>query len=394
MSNTLGVYNPIFYAQEALAQLEEVMGMANRVYRTFEQERNSFKRGETISVRRPASFTAQDAPSSSQNVDTETVTITLAHWREVKFELTDRELSFTQERIIEDHIRPAAVALANDIDQKLAALFLDIPWVHNVSSAAAVSDITATRQILFDNKVPLSDPSKMHLMVGGAIENEFLQLAAFSQQQGAGDQGINTQATGNLGPKYGFNVFANQNVQNYTAGAITNGSSDAAIDGGGSPVAKGTTTIEIDSATGLTGTVAVGDIVVFDGIDQQYTVLSAATASSNAVTFTIGVPGRGPGLLTAIPDNTGATFLQQSSTAGVGLAFHRNAFALVMAPLSELGDGKGADISVIQDPITNLSIRARMYYDGDNSTVKVALDVLYGVKTIDANMAARFNDNS
>lgn len=387
MANTLGVYNPIFYAQEALIQLEEVMGMANRVYRAFETERNAFRRGETISIRRPATFTAQNAPSSSQDLATETVNVTLDGWKEVKFELTDKELSFTQERIIEDHIRPAARALASDVDTSLAALYKDIPWYHDVASAtnAAVSDLTSTRQVLFDNKVPLVDPERVHLMVDGAIENELLQLTAFSQQQGAGDAGVNAQMRGNLGMKFGMNLFANQNVQANTAGSVT--ASTPAVNGA---IAKGGTTMVVDDTT-LTGTVAVGDIIELAGTTQKYVVLSAATASSNSITFTFGVPGRGPGALAAIADNTGVTF-KQTGTIGSGLAFHRNAFGLVVAPLSQLGDGAGARIAVATDPFTGLSLRSRFYYDGDNSAVKVALDILYGVKTLDANLACRFNN--
>ena len=35
MANTLGVYDPIFFAQEALIHLENALGMATRVHRSF-----------------------------------------------------------------------------------------------------------------------------------------------------------------------------------------------------------------------------------------------------------------------------------------------------------------------------------------------------------------------
>jgi hypothetical protein len=52
-----------------------------------------------------------------------------------------------------------------------------------------------------------------------------------------------------------------------------------------------------------------------------------------------------------------------------------------------MGSELGAKIATITDPITGLSIRSRLFYVGDSSAVKVALDVLYGVKTLDPNLA-------
>jgi hypothetical protein len=39
--------------------------------------------------------------------------------------------------------------------------------------------------------------------------------------------------------------------------------------------------------------------------------------------------------------------------------------------------------------VTGLSVRARRFYDGNNSKLFMALDVLYGVKTLDPNLAVR-----
>ena len=99
MANTLGVYKPIFYANEALIHVRNYLGMAMRVHRGFEGERASYGKGDTISIRRPSTFTAASAPVSHANaaskVTTETVDISLDQWQEVKFTLTDQELAYT-----------------------------------------------------------------------------------------------------------------------------------------------------------------------------------------------------------------------------------------------------------------------------------------------------------
>jgi len=379
MANTLGVYNPIFYAQEALIQLEKALGMASRVYLGYDEERRSFRRGETINIRKPSTFTAQDAPSTAQDLDTETVALTLSYWREVKFKLTDKELTFTGERIINDHIRPAAYALADDIDLKLNLEYKNIPWFHDVGATPGVSDITSTKQVLFDNNVPMA-PGMIHFEIDGTLQNSFEQLAAFSQWQGAGPDGVSTQRTGSLGTKFGAEIFANQNVQDHTSGVCAD--STGAIDflAGYS---KGATTIHVDGMT-QNGTWTTGDSFVIAGNTQRYVV----TAD---VVF-VGVEGEAdidifPALVQDHSDNDVVTGSVDNHTAN--LMFHRNTFALAMAPLSEMGNELGANIASVQDPVTGLALRSRLYYVGNSSEVHVALDVLYGVKTLDPNLACR-----
>jgi len=375
MANTLGVYNPVFYAQEALIQLEQALGMAGRVYMGYDEERRAFGKGETVNIRRPSTFTAADAPATAADITTETVAMTLNYWREVKFKLSDKELTFTGERIINDHIRPAAYALADDIDTKLSLLYKDVPWFADLGGTPGVSDITGQQQILFDNAVPQDD---LHMMIDGKTQNSFLQLSAFSQQQGAGDAGVATQQRGTLGTKFGFEVFANQNVQTHTPGV----SADAAgaVNGAG---AVGDTTLVVD-AFEASGTVKAGDILTLTGYTQKYVVTADASFSSGAATLSINPP-----LKTIVADNTVATLDLDATNVKQNLAFHRNAFGLVTAPLSDAARELGAKVATIQDPVTGLALRSRIYYVGNSSEVHVAIDVLYGVQTLDPNLASR-----
>ncbi len=137
------------------------------------------------------------------------MSITLDTWKEVKFGLTDKELSFTKEKIITDHITPAAYALADAIDLSLVGLYKKIPWKEAISSTPVVTDITGVRRALFNNKVPMND---LHFMVDGDVEAGLLALSAFSTADGAGQAGVDTQLRGNLGTRYGFEFFANQNT--------------------------------------------------------------------------------------------------------------------------------------------------------------------------------------
>jgi len=92
-TNVLGIYDPYFYANEGLIALEATLGMAARVHRGYDKE--SKTKGSTIEIKRPGTFIAQDAPSTDQNIETSYVEMKLDQWKEVKFSLTDKELSFT-----------------------------------------------------------------------------------------------------------------------------------------------------------------------------------------------------------------------------------------------------------------------------------------------------------
>jgi hypothetical protein len=395
MPNTLSAYDPIFYAQEALIALEKALGLAGRVFRGYDDAETSREAGSTIDIRVPGAFTAQSAPSSAQNITASKVSVTLDQWKEVKFTLTDKELAYTNQRIIDEHIRPAAYALADNIDQALAALYKDVPWITDWASPAAVADVTAARQRLFDNKVTLTDEALMHFMVSGTIEKELLDLAAFSQWQGAGQAGAETQMRGYLGKRYGLNFFANQNTPSHTsatvadlAGAIDNVAGYAA----------GIKTIHVDGLT-ISAVLAVGDVVTITGHTQRY-VITAVPTIDGAGEGDISIYGspnvQGGGLESAVVDDQVVTITLSGGSGATKtqtMAFHRNAFALAMAKLPDFMDGQGVKVfSTPVDPNSRLAVRARTWADPGNSAFYVALDVLYGVKTLDGNKAVRVRD--
>jgi len=379
MGNSLGYYQPYFYANEALIQLEKALGMGVRVHRGFDEERRAFNKGEYINIRRPSTFAADDAPSAAQDLKTGSVQIQLAYWREVKFKLTDKELALSEETLIDEHIAPAAYALAYDVDTKLAALYKDIPWYVDLNSTIAISDITNVYQVMFDNGVPMGNPNNLHYMMGGALQNGFQQLTAFNQYQGAGPTGVNTQLSGSLGIKFGMECFGNQNVQSHTAGTCADAT--GAINNSPGGYAAGATEIAINGVTDG-GDWKVGDSFVIAGNTQRYAVTEAVTFTGGAgtVKFT-------PALVAAAAH--GAVVTGRVDTHVANMAFHRNAFALATAPLSTMGNELGAKIATVYNEKNGLSLRSRIYYVGNSSEVHVALDILYGVKTLDPNLACR-----
>lgn len=377
MANTLGSYNPIFYAPEALIHLRNALGMAARVHRGYDDARRSFNRGSTVQIRKPATFTALPAPSTAQDLDTETVTITLNGWWEVKYELTDQELAWSDERIIEEHIQPAAYAIANKVDQDLAALYADIPWVYDYGTATDHTIITGARSVAFNNGVPLSPPGRMHMMVDGTVEMGFLNSALFHASDTVGTSGPTpTLLNGTLGQRFGIEAFANQNTPSHTTGTGTANDTAGALS---ADVAKGATSFPMN-ALGV-GDINKGDTFVIAGNSQRYAVTSDVTIAANAATVTAT-----PAAVQDYPSGAVVTFTD-TGTGANALLFHRNAFALVFAPLPM--NLPGVEVFTASDPVTQLSIRARRWTDADNSKQVFALDALWGQSTLDPNLGVR-----
>jgi hypothetical protein len=391
-TNTLGYYNPAFYANEALIYLTKNLGLASRVHRGFDEERRTFEKGDTINIRRPATFTAQSAPGNAQDLPTESVAMTLGTWKEVRIQLSDKQFAYTQQRVIDEHIGPAAHALGDDVDQSLAALSLTVPHAYveaSQATAATIAGLLQTRKKLFDNRVPLADANNVHFMVGGKEEMDLLALSGFSQHQGAGPLGVETQQTALLGRRYGMNFFANQNrlTQAYAdesdwAGTITE------------PGAKGATTLTIASLGAGSEVVSKGVIIKFTVSGQEYAVTAAATLTTGAGDITINPPLRvaeADNAAFTVQGGTGADF--DNVTNNVNVAFHKGWAALAFARLpdySNMGNGLGLQVMSVQDPVSGIAVRSRIHYLGASSAIEVVLDILYGVKELNADLACRY----
>ena len=123
MANELGNYDPTFYAAEGLMWLYQQLGFSGRVHMGYDAERDNARVGSTIAIRRPFTFESKDhaagVGSDAQDVGSQDVEIKLARHKEVKFAVTSVELAYTGQRIIDNHIKPAAYAIAKEIDQYL-----------------------------------------------------------------------------------------------------------------------------------------------------------------------------------------------------------------------------------------------------------------------------------
>lgn len=378
MANILGAYDPVFYANEALIWLRKTLGFGSRVYRAIDP--TPTQKGSTITIRRPMTFAATAMPAATSDVKPDSVSVVMDTWKGVHFALTDKELAFSKEQIIEEHIAPAAYAVADAIDSSLAGLYKNVPYSAAASSGLAVADITGLRKQLSVNGCPMND-GRISLALSPTLMKEALDLTAFTQWQGGGQGGADAQATGMLGAKFGMQVFENQNVQTHTSGVAADAT--GALNGAGS---KGDTTIAFDGVT-AGGTFNAGDTFVLAGSSQRYAFTGDYTADVGGAVASAGIT---PALVKDYADNTVMTIQLDGSAKEVSLAFHRDAFCLAMGVLPD--NLPGADVFTVTDPQSGLSVRARRWYDGTNAKLYCGIDALWGVKTLNGNLAARLFD--
>ncbi len=402
MANVLSPYNPTFYAAEALILVQNALGMANRVYRGYEAERAGYGLGETIQVRKPSDFSVETGGSSTTSDPyTTSQTITINQWKQVKFALTDKELTQAGSRVVDEHIQPAAYALANAVDSDLMSLYTDVPWLVGVNSTPnAVADLTIPRKRLVDNagaQVDMDD-GKIHMAITPNFEQALLGATHFhSATLVGGTANQDALMKGHLGTRFGIEFFRSHNVQTHTSGTAVGGGdvTGLTLTGAGS---QGDTTIGISNGTG-SETLVAGDSFVIAGNSQRYVVTATNTASSGTYSSVAIFPAlvadysSGAAVTFSTAATTTETNADNSDNFYANMLFHENAFGLVVVPLPEIGDGAGARMSTVSDDQTGLSIRSRMAYDDDSAKVKVTLDILYGVKTLEPNLAVRVQEN-
>ena len=153
MANT--IITPSIIAKVGLAHLENNLVMGKKVYRDYTKE--FVKVGDTISVRRPVRFVANDgAVAINQDVTEGKFSLQIASRKHVAWSFTTQDLTLSIEEYSERYIKPASIALANKIDYDLCSLYNKVwNWVGTpVSPVNSFADFAKAPQRLDEGAVP------------------------------------------------------------------------------------------------------------------------------------------------------------------------------------------------------------------------------------------------
>lgn len=372
---TTTLITPLAVAKEALIVLENNMVMGSLVHRAYSSE---FKeRGATVVVRKPTSFTATAFTSTvgySTITESSVAVILDKHW-DVSFQITSQELSLDVTDFSEQFIEPAMRAIAQEVDSDLCSRNATaIAGHYPVSSTPAVSDIAGAEAVMDVLKVPMTD---RRLVLHPVTKSAYMSLDAFLNAHKRGDGG-KALKTAEIGQVLGFDTYMDQNIPTF----------NSAIDVAATAVLQGTltaagtvagTVLKVDLG-GTSEVLNIGDCFKVTGYDEWHLITTASTLGSGT-----GLMNFSPPMKSAYTNASTVTFQGDHRN---NLAFHKNAFALVTAPLAApIGGAKAAVVSY-----KGLSCRVVYGYDQLYKKNNISVDFLCGVKLLDQNLAARLTD--
>ncbi len=211
MANTF--LTPSLIARAAIATLYNNAVMARLVWRDFDQD-FSGAQGDTITIRKPATFTAQEfarpAGITIQDATEASTTVVLDKLVDVSFAVTAEDLALEVTEFGAQLLAPAMEAIVQQIDTYLLALRSDV-----VTNDVGTDGVTPTdpllmidaRKLLQDAKVPISG---RYAVLDTAASAEFLKDPLYHQAEQRGDTVGLREAE--IGRKFGFDTFETQAI--------------------------------------------------------------------------------------------------------------------------------------------------------------------------------------
>ncbi|MEQ8816556.1 MAG: P22 phage major capsid protein family protein [Thalassobaculum sp.] len=381
MANSLTAVMPKILARGLLALREQAV-MPRLVNADYSND--AARKGDTIDVPLPSAVAATDvSPSNTAPVPADTaptvVQIPLNHWKKAGFHLTDREVLEidAEESFVPMQMSEAVRALANTVN---ASVHAEYAGVYGFVGSAGVTpfgggvgDATAARKLLNKQLAPRADRRGV---LDFDAEANALALPQFSDAEKIGSAGVKIE--GEIGRKFGIDWVADDGVPTHVAGtAADTGSYTVST---AAAASAGAAAVQIRTDTG-TPTLVAGDVISFAGHDQTYVVTAGAGLTVGGVAVAIA-----PALRADVAD---AAAVNVRASHVVNLAFHRDAFALAMRPLSAgMADlALGNRILAMTDAQTGLSLRLEVSRQYKQTVWE--FDVLWGVKLVRPELAVR-----
>lgn len=387
--------------RECLRVLENNTVFAKYVDRQYDDQfaRSGAKIGDTCNIRKPVRYLVSDGPTLSiQNSEEESVPIRLQSQKHVGLAFTSTERLLHIDDFSKRHIVPAIAALANKVDLDGLGLYKK---VYNAVGTAAT--VPATSLTYLDAGVKLDNNAAPQDEMRYMVVNSRMQAKLISAEQTlfhSGEEISRQYRKGRIGTAHGFNWYMDQNVRTHTYGAQ-----------GGTPLVVGAdqsgNSLAIDGCSNsITGWGKEGDDFTIDGVYAVNPQSYESTGELQQFTLTADVNSNGSGqatlvfepaiivsgakqTVTALPAND-AAINWGGATAAVspqGLAFHRDAFALVMADLP--APEGGAEFQRLSSKKLGIALRLVKQYDIVNDRNICRVDVLYGWAPLRPEMACR-----
>lgn len=392
-----------FAVKEFLNSLQ----MASKVDRQLDKEFR--KVGETVNVRRPVMFVAQDGEvlGTATDIEEANVPVVLDKRKHVHFSVTSADLTLKIEDFTTRYIQPAMAELAQAVESEIAGAYTHIGnFVGTPGTVPSTFlEVGAAAKVLSKLGTPMTTrwvafyDEDASLALADGLKNVFPNEIAKKAIEEA-----------KIGRYSKFDLFENQSLKLHTVGVAT-----------GTPLVNGATQETTYEASGDAWTqvlntdgwtndtadiLKAGDVITIAGVNsvnrrtrvstgdlQTFVVTAdaAAGASTGPAALTISPPMiiSGPYQTVASGPLDGAAITVKTGAGGSqhkqNLAFHPNAITLAMAPLDMPSEGAEAS----RESFGDISIRVVKQYSINSDKTVFRLDILFGVKAQNPDFAVR-----
>ena len=310
---------------------------------------------------------------------------------------SSNELTLSLDDFSDRIIQPAISVLAANIEADAMSMYKDVyNQANNVGTAITNAKVLDARRRMTNSLAPmqnrrLSLNTQDNADFVDAVKGLFQDSSTISEQY----------VEGLVGRTAGFGaVYENTLWPAHTSGSeVASTSSTLSVNGGSQTGSSVTVT------NGSSKTLKKGDIVAFAGCYRVHPESKTATADLHQFTVTADVGTSdtsipiSPSIVTSgatqncSASPTTGVAIQKVGTAstayGISMAYHQDAFAFSTA---DLVMPKGVDFAA-REMLDGISMRVIRAYDINNDLFPCRIDVLYGYKTIRAQMACRLANN-
>lgn len=396
MANSL--LTPTAVTRKALQILHQKLNFIGNINRQYDDSfaTSGAKIGSQLKIRLPNQYTVRTGASiSTQDVTENSTTLSVATQKGVDTTFTTAELALSIDDFSTRILEPAMAVLAANIEADALSMAKDIYQnVNNIGSAITLNKVLTGRKALTDALAP-SDKRKLLLNTQDNLDLVDGLKGLFQDSNEIAKQ----YRDGMVGRTAGFGeIYENTLLASQTTGtalsATTYTVNGAGQTGSGVIVAVGATTFKQGDIVTFAGCNRVHPETKVDtGVLQSFVVTAdyAGGAGTLAISPAIVTSG-GTQNVSASPTNGGAVTKVGGASAVYrpSLAFHENAFTFATADLEDVSQYGAWGSRQVYDGI---SMRVARQYAINTDTIPCRIDILYGYKTIRAELAARILSN-
>lgn len=388
-------------AKEALMILTNNLVFVKNINRAYEKEFsqnvNGYKKGASVTIRKPARFAAVDgAVMDVQNFTEQSTSLSIDKQKHIGVSFTSADLTLHISEFSKRVLEPQMVELANTIDTDALSMYKQVNNLVGTPGSPPNSfmSLGAARQRLIEMAAP-STGLKTILNPAAAIRMAD-SLKGLNYREVVGE----ALETGLVSEMLHSKVYESAGIRQHLVGPL-----------GGTPTVASTPS---EGATGVAtqawtsaaaNRLKKGDVITFAGVYavNPYTRETTGTLCNFTVTEDFDSDGAGNGTVQVYPALYSSGPLQTvsampapsaavtvltgtaSTSYAQNLMFHPNAFAFASVPLELPKDAHFA----AQESYEGISLRVWQQSDIFNDARPCRVDVLYGYKCVYPELACR-----